>query len=149
MTKDGVFDPQYGVDNGIRYLITATRPRTASSSRLQLKLFARMSTTVTSTETAKENTSGSISLQVESDYKYSHLLPVFPKDEHYPPLTPYEHVDPGSRALSEPNPRSFLANATVTQLTPPIGEEVRGVNLATLSNAEKDQLALEVSVVLS
>ena len=79
-----------------------------------------------------------------SSYKYAHLLPVFPKDEHYPPLTPFEHVDPGHRALKHPDPRSFLANAKVAQLTPPIGEEIRGVNLATLDNDAKDQLALEV-----
>lgn len=79
-----------------------------------------------------------------TEYKYTHLVPAFPKDEHYPPLTPFEHVDPGHRALSHPNPRSFLDGAKVIQLTPPIGEEVRGVNLATLTDDEKDQLALEV-----
>ena len=34
----------------------------------------------------------------EEEYKYAHLLPVFDKDEHFPPLTPFEHVDPGFRA---------------------------------------------------
>ena len=81
----------------------------------------------------------------EGEYKYAHLLPVFPKDEHYPPLTPFEHVDPGLRALSHPNPRSFLDNATsVIEITPRLGTEVRGVNLATLDNDGRDQLALEV-----
>lgn len=105
-----------------------------------------MSSTVTATQTAPSSaTPGSIALQVEEQYKYTHLLPVFPKDEHYDPLVPFDHVDPGARALKHPNPRSFLANATkVTKLTPTIGEEVRGVNLATLDNDSKDQLALEV-----
>ena len=109
-----------------------------------------MSATVTATETAsKAADSGSISVLTGEEYKYTHLLPTFPHDEHYPPLTPFEHVDPGHRALSHPNTRAFLANAKVTQLTPPIGEEVRGVNLAKLTNDEKDELALEVRDPLS
>ncbi|CCM00337.1 uncharacterized protein FIBRA_02367 [Fibroporia radiculosa] len=79
-------------------------------------------------------------------YRYAHLLPVFPQDEHYPPLTPFDHVDPASRALNHPNPRSFLDNSTsIVQLTPHLGEEVRGVNLATLDSDGRDQLALEVA----
>lgn len=105
-----------------------------------------MSATVTTTQSTSATTpaTGTISVQAGEQYKYSRLLPAFPKDEHYPPLTPFEHVDPGQRALNLANPRAFLSNAKVTQLTPPIGEEVRGVNLATLSDSEKDQLALEV-----
>ncbi|EKM60786.1 uncharacterized protein PHACADRAFT_246914 [Phanerochaete carnosa HHB-10118-sp] len=103
----------------------------------------------TSTVTAHE-TSGSIKVKAEekqeqTEYKYAHLLPTFPKDEHYPPLEPFEHVDPGHRALQHPNPRQFLENAKVSQLTPPAGEEIRGVNLATLTNDERDELALEVA----
>ena len=83
--------------------------------------------------------------KAEQPYKYQHLAPVFPKDEHYPPLEPFEHVDPGFRALQHPNPRSFLDNATgIDDLTPNLGTEIRGVNLATLTNDERDQLALEV-----
>lgn len=109
-----------------------------------------MSATVTATEaTSKAADGGAISVLAGEKYKYAHLLPTFPPDEHYPPLTPFDHVDPGSRALSHPNQRAFLANAKVSQLTPPIGEEVRGVNLATLTNDEKDELALEVSVSMS
>ncbi|TBU47349.1 hypothetical protein BD309DRAFT_1077978 [Dichomitus squalens] len=82
----------------------------------------------------------------DEEYKYAHLLPVFPKDEHYPPLTPFEHVDPGFRALNHPDPRSFLDNATsVIEITPRLGSEVRGVNLAELDNDGRDQLALEVA----
>ncbi|RDX56228.1 TauD-domain-containing protein [Lentinus brumalis] len=82
----------------------------------------------------------------EEPYKYAQFLPVFPKDEHYPPLTPFEHVDPGLRALSHPNQRAFLDNATsVIEITPRLGLEVRGVNLAQLDNDGRDQLALEVA----
>jgi sulfonate dioxygenase len=77
-------------------------------------------------------------------YRYAHLLPSF-SQETYPPLTLFEHVDPGSRALSHPDPRSFLARAkSVTQLTPNLGSEIHGVSLASLSGTERDQVALEV-----
>lgn len=85
-------------------------------------------------------------------YRYTHLLPHFSQDR-YAPLIPYDHVDPGFRALSHPNPRSFLDSATsVVQLTPNLGNEVQGINLAGLDSDGRDQLALEViiySVVLS
>ncbi|GLB36478.1 putative taurine catabolism dioxygenase TauD, TfdA family protein [Lyophyllum shimeji] len=77
-------------------------------------------------------------------YRYAHLLPHFSQDR-YPPLTSFEHVDPGHRALSHPNPRSFLDNATVVELTPNLGSEVHGVNLARLNDDARDQLALEVA----
>ena len=80
----------------------------------------------------------------ESKYRYAHLLPHFSADR-YPPLTPFEHVDPALRALSHDNPRAFLDNATsVRELTPYLGSEVTGVNLAELDSAGRDQLALEV-----
>ncbi|KAJ7169451.1 alpha-ketoglutarate-dependent sulfonate dioxygenase [Mycena filopes] len=81
----------------------------------------------------------------QDDYRYSHLLPVFSQD-HYAPLTAFTHVDPGSRALNHPDPRAFLQNATsVVQLTPRLGTEVHGVNLAELDSEGRDQLALEVA----
>ena len=82
-------------------------------------------------------------------YRYAHLLPAFPKDEHYPPLTPFEHVDPAARALNLTNPRAFLDNATsIVELTPNLGTEVQGVNLATLDSDGRDQLALLVCTIL-
>ncbi|KAL0071712.1 hypothetical protein AAF712_000634 [Marasmius tenuissimus] len=79
------------------------------------------------------------------EYRYAHLLPVF-SPETYPPLTPFEHVDPGRRALDHPNPRSFLDNATsIVELTPNLGTEVQGVDLLSLDSDGRDQLALEVA----
>lgn len=84
-------------------------------------------------------------IEEDPNYKYKHLLPVF-LPTSYPPLVPFEHVDPGSRALSHENPRAFLANATrVTNLTPQIGTEVDGVQLLSLNDEAKDQLALFVA----
>lgn len=81
----------------------------------------------------------------EEPYRYAALLPVFNNDQ-YPPLEPFDHVDPGFRALKHANPRSFLDGATdIVELTPNLGTEVHGVNLAKLTSDERDQLALEVS----
>jgi len=117
-----------------------------------------MSTVETITQDITASLPSSLTLRNESqqsenngtdkgeDYRYANLLPVFPQDEHYPPLTPFDHVDPGSRALTHSNPRAFLDNATsIVQITPHLGEEVRGVNLATLDSDGRDQLALEVA----
>lgn len=83
--------------------------------------------------------------QTESDpYRYKDLLPYFAQDS-YPPLIPFEHIDPGFRALSHPDPRAFLSNAAkVTDLTPNLGTEVQGVQLTELDATGRDQLALQV-----
>ncbi|KAG9314624.1 TauD-domain-containing protein [Chiua virens] len=81
----------------------------------------------------------------EQPYKYAHLLPYFSQDT-YPPLIPYEHVDPGFRALNHLDPRTFLKDATsVIELTPNLGTEVRGIRLTDLDGDGRDQLALEVA----
>ncbi|KXN83634.1 Alpha-ketoglutarate-dependent sulfonate dioxygenase [Leucoagaricus sp. SymC.cos] len=79
------------------------------------------------------------------EYRYAHLLPHFSADR-YPPLEPFDHTDPGARALNLPNPRAFLDSATsVVELTPNLGTEVTGVNLAELDSSGRDQIALEVA----
>lgn len=94
-------------------------------------------------EKEKEQKSGLV--RDEEPYRYAALLPVFNNDR-YPPLEPFDHVDPGSRALNHPNPRSFLDGATkIDELTPSLGTEVHGVSLANLNSDERDQLALEVN----
>ncbi|CAL1696245.1 unnamed protein product [Somion occarium] len=102
---------------------------------------------VLSLRTGTEN-NGQEAKQSSQDepYRYAHLLPVFPRDEHYPPLTPFDHVDPGARALGHANPRAFLDNATsVIELTPHLGTEVHGVNLAALDSDGRDELALFIA----
>ncbi|KAG1754977.1 TauD-domain-containing protein [Suillus paluster] len=83
--------------------------------------------------------------QKTESYSYAHLLPYF-SPEKYPPLAPFKHEDPGFRALKHADPRAFLKNAiSVVELTPNLGTEVNGVNLATLDSDGRDQLALEVA----
>lgn len=105
-----------------------------------LDFFSDMSSTTTITEVpeTKANTE-----KTQEPYRYAHLLPVFPPDK-YPPLTPFTHVDAGSRALNHPNPRAFLDKAEVIELTPKFGSDIRGVNLAELNPDAMDELALEV-----
>lgn len=106
-----------------------------------------MSTTTTVLDAPKSNSTISLNVSdsnVVEPYKYEHLLPYFSQDK-YPPLTPFKHEDPGLRALQHENPRSFLDRATsLVDLTPNLGTEVTGVNLATLDSDAKDQLALAV-----
>jgi sulfonate dioxygenase len=81
----------------------------------------------------------------EETYKYAHLLPHSSRDT-YPPLEPFDHVDPALRALKHPDPRAFLNAATsVIELTPNLGTEIRGIHLTALDSDARDQLALEVT----
>ncbi|KAJ6501622.1 TauD-domain-containing protein [Mycena vitilis] len=108
-----------------------------------------MSQTITETQ-AQVDPPATLVLQTpvqatEDEYRYSNLLPHFSQD-HYPPLTPFTHSDPGLRALDHPDPRAFLQNATsVVELTPRLGTEVAGINLAELDSGARDELALEVA----
>ncbi|KAL2866081.1 TauD/TfdA dioxygenase family protein [Aspergillus lucknowensis] len=74
--------------------------------------------------------------------KYPHYLPVWDYSQKYPPLEPFTHHDPGKNA--DPSLKDLLPPgvATVKKLTPTIGTEITGVQLSSLSNAGKDQLAL-------
>ncbi|CAK7227165.1 hypothetical protein SCUCBS95973_006450 [Sporothrix curviconia] len=72
--------------------------------------------------------------------KYPHYLPTWNPDEHYPPLQPFEHYEHGKDADTS-YPELIPATAKRVDLTPTIGSEISGVQLSTLSNAGKDQLA--------
>ncbi|KAK9460578.1 uncharacterized protein V1516DRAFT_677101 [Lipomyces oligophaga] len=81
------------------------------------------------------------------DAAYPKYLPTWNTKEHYGPLEPFEHVDPGTRA--DPSlPNLFPADNEshkVKRLTPKFGSEVRGVQLSQLSAAGRDELALYVA----
>jgi len=79
-------------------------------------------------------------------YKYAWALPTFDPNFKLPPLQPFNHVDPGHRALKLANPTAFLDKATsVEDLTPYLGAVVEGIQLNKLTNDERDQLALYVA----
>jgi sulfonate dioxygenase len=59
----------------------------------------------------------------------------------YPPLEPFQHYEHGKDA--DPSfPDLITEGVTKTDLTPTIGSEVRGVQLSSLNDKGKDQLAL-------
>lgn len=72
-----------------------------------------------------------------ADYKYQRFLPSYDKSLKLPPLEPFEHVDPGLAALKDENPRAFLENAGVRNLTPSFGSEVSGIQLSKLDQHAK------------
>jgi len=121
-------------------------PVIMSATITQTAVLAATSTYTGSVRTKIEPTSHCVAtIEEDPNYKYKHLLPIYVPTS-LPPLVPFEHIDPGSRALSHKNPRVFLANATrVTNLTPQIGTEVDGVQLSGLSDEAKDQLGLFVA----
>ncbi|EMR68837.1 putative alpha-ketoglutarate-dependent taurine dioxygenase protein [Eutypa lata UCREL1] len=97
------------------------------------------SATTTTTETAARTKSPE--LTAYGAYKvYPQYLPTWDPEQKYPPLEPFEHYEHGKDA--DTSFKDLLPEGTqVTDLTPSIGTEVRGVQLSSLSNAGKDQLA--------
>ncbi|KAJ3579158.1 hypothetical protein NPX13_g1405 [Xylaria arbuscula] len=72
--------------------------------------------------------------------KYPHYLPTWDKSTKYPPLEPFEHYEHGKDADST-FPDLLPEGTQVNHLTPTIGTEVRGIQLSSLNDAGKDQLA--------
>ncbi|KAB5559569.1 hypothetical protein GE09DRAFT_60496 [Coniochaeta sp. 2T2.1] len=107
-----------------------------------------MSTTTTTTQ---ESTAGTLTLaydkEIHEQYKYSTYLPVYDNTAHFPPLEPFNFTDRGSTA--DKSKRNLLSNSNssleVTKLTPVIGTEIRGLQLSSLSDVQKDELALLIA----
>jgi sulfonate dioxygenase len=72
--------------------------------------------------------------------KYPHYLPTWDPEQKFPPLEPFQHYEHGKDADTS-FPELLGEGVTKTDLTPSIGTEVRGIQLSSLSNAGKDQLA--------
>ncbi|KAM0813234.1 putative TauD/TfdA-like domain-containing protein [Seiridium cardinale] len=76
--------------------------------------------------------------------KYQHYLPTWNPQQKYPPLLPFEYYEHGKDA--DPSfPDLLPKGVTTNHLTPLTGTEVRGIQISTLSNAGKDQLARYVA----
>lgn len=83
------------------------------------------------------------------DYKYSQWLPTWnPKDQlAFNHLRPFRHLDRG--LFGDPEFKSLLEDKNVTyrKVSPKLGIEVEGIQLSTLTNKQKDDLALLVEKV--
>lgn len=76
-------------------------------------------------------------------YEHEDLRPAFP-DLHWPPLQEMPYHDKGLQG--HPDFHNLLKDATdVFDYNPRIGTEVHGVNLAKLTDAQKDDLALLIA----
>ena len=80
-------------------------------------------------------------------YKYSQYLPVYDETTKFPPTETFEFIDRGTKAdkakpnlLDTKNP-----NVKVTKLTPRIGTEISGLQLSSLTEDQKDELALLIA----
>lgn len=76
--------------------------------------------------------------------QYPNYLPTWNPEQKYPPLKPFGHVEHGLNA-NPSFPELLPHGVQVTHLTPTIGTEVRGVQLSSLTDAGKDQLARYVA----
>ncbi|KAI1403583.1 TauD-domain-containing protein [Hypoxylon fuscum] len=90
---------------------------------------------------SKETEEGKTGLKAA---KYQNYLPTWNPEQKYGPLQPFEHYEHGKDADIS-YPELLPEGSVVNHLTPTIGTEVRGVQLSSLSNAGKDQLARYVA----
>ena len=87
---------------------------------------------------------GRTSVEVNEVYEHQDLLPSFP-NVHWKVLTEVPYHDKGLKG--HPQFRNLLDAATdVFDYNPKIGTEVHGVNLANLTDAQKNDLARLISV---
>ncbi|TPX18651.1 uncharacterized protein E0L32_002508 [Thyridium curvatum] len=71
---------------------------------------------------------------------YPNYLPTWDPKQKYPPLEHFEHYEHGKEA--DPSFPNLLPSGTrITDLTPTTGTEVDGIQLSSLSDAGKDELA--------
>lgn len=77
------------------------------------------------------------------EYEYDDLRPAFP-DVHWEPLTEVPYHDRGING--DPQFHNLLSEATdIFNYTPKIGTEIHGINLAKLTDVQKDDLARLIS----
>lgn len=88
-------------------------------------------------------TPGRTPVEKHDNYAHEDLLPSFP-DLHWEPLGEIPYTDKG--LLGDPNFSNLLSSATdIFDYTPKLGTEVHGVNLARLTDAQKNDLARLIS----
>lgn len=83
-------------------------------------------------------------VEAHDEYEHDDLRPIFPS-VHWEPLTEVPYQDRGIQG--DPQFRSLLADATdIFDYNPKIGTEIHGLNLANLTDAQKNDLARLISI---
>lgn len=80
--------------------------------------------------------------------KYPDFLPTWDPKQKYGPLKFFKHIDPGTRAdPSFPSlfPKETAQNYSIKRVTPKFGTTITGVQLSSLDDNGKDELALLVA----
>ncbi|KAM0746017.1 alpha-ketoglutarate-dependent sulfonate dioxygenase [Meredithblackwellia eburnea MCA 4105] len=122
---------------------TATETIVAPLQTLRLEPQPAPATAIKASKTAQVAEG---SPEWKENYKYKRFLPTYSEDYgQLPAVEPFEHVDPGHKALKHTDPRSFLQGGEIDDLTPDFGSEVSNVQLSKLTPEERDQLALYVA----
>ena len=87
---------------------------------------------------------GHTEVEGHEDYEHDDMKPSFP-DVHWAPLTEVPYHDKGT--LGHPGFRYLLSTATdVFDYNPKIGTEIRGIDLANLTDVQKNDLARMIAV---
>ena len=87
---------------------------------------------------------GRTTVESHENYEYDELRPSFP-DVQWGPLAEVPYYDRGTHG--DPQFGNLLSDATdVFDYTPKVGTEIHGINLAKLTDAQKDDLARLVSI---
>jgi sulfonate dioxygenase len=72
---------------------------------------------------------------------------VYDEETKFPPIEPFEFTDRGLSA-DKSKPNLFSANdsnVSVSKITPAIGTEIRGLQLSSLTDQQKNELALLIA----
>lgn len=86
---------------------------------------------------------GRTAVEGHDDYEYEDLRPAFPNVK-WEPLTEVPYYERGTEG--DPQFRNLLSDATnVFDYNPKIGTEIHGINLAKLTDVQKDDLARLIS----
>jgi sulfonate dioxygenase len=106
-----------------------------------------MSSTITQTVpiATEEKLTLAFNTEAHKGYEYSQYLPVYDNETKFPPLESFEFVD---RGLSADKAKANLLQdptAQVTELTPRVGTEIRGLQLSKLTDTQKNELALLIA----
>lgn len=108
---------------------------------------------MTSTTTLQTATTGPITLKAafdtaaHTDYKYNAYLPVYDETTTFPPTQPFEVQHRGLNA-DKAKPHLLATGdpgVEVTRLTPRVGTEIKGLQLSSLTEVQREELALLVA----